>query len=146
MKAKILYTLRPSTEAVIWKETESSHFLILESLSERQETMRTFPVNTWAGSSHFWQLILQQGHWCWQAPFCTPQSSLLVSGAYPSTSRSSSVPGLLRSSRQLLKDPASPTGRPPPNQRTPSPYSQAPNDLALPTRNQQPQHKARPVS
>lgn len=39
--------------------------------------------DTDAGGSHFGELLLPGGHWCWQASFWNPTSGLLVRGAYP---------------------------------------------------------------
>lgn len=48
----------------------------------------------------FGGLVLPQGHWCWEAPFWTLPSSLLVPGAYLPTSWPVLVPGPPEPKRQ----------------------------------------------
>ena len=57
-----------------------THWLILESFPEKQETTGMLPEGTDSGGSRFMELLLPRGQWCRQAPFWSPSSSLLVSG------------------------------------------------------------------
>ena len=51
-------------------------------------------------TSHLGGLVLPQGHWCWQAPFWSLPSSLLLPGAYLPSSWPALVPGPPEPKRQ----------------------------------------------
>ena len=55
-----------------------TQLLILESLLKRQEATGAHPGDIDTDGSHFGELILWPGHWCWQAPFWKPPPNLLV--------------------------------------------------------------------
>ena len=74
------------------------HLVILESLLERREETGAHPGDTDTGGSHFWKLVLPQGHCCWPVPFWNPPSSLLALGLAPPTSLEAPVLGHLRPS------------------------------------------------
>ena len=76
---KILHTLGPRAEIVIWKELGSDHLLILVKSPREAEGNWSSPP----GDSHFGEFILLCGHWCWQASFWNPPSSLLAWGSTP---------------------------------------------------------------
>lgn len=64
-------------EAMIEKQPESdSTDWSCRSLSEGQKTDGTPHRCTDAGDSHFWELVLSQGHWCWEALSWSPPSRL----------------------------------------------------------------------
>ena len=109
--------------------------LSLESLPQRQEATENSHRDLDTGGSNFGELIQPQGHWCWQALFWSPPSSLLVLGAYLPTSWSAPVLGSHRPSSQLPGDPGPlPQGCHLPQVPTaPPPPSQLPWDMAPPT-------------
>ena len=89
-----------------------THWLILKSFPERQEVTRTYPGDRHC-SSHFQELILPHGHWCCQAPFFNPPSSLLALGpssTYQSVSTSIETPQA-KPTTQVGTQPHSPAGR-----------------------------------
>lgn len=57
-----------------------THFLILESLLERQGAIGAHPELVEIDSSHYGELILSRTQWYWQAPFCSPLTCLLEPG------------------------------------------------------------------
>lgn len=77
---KISHTLRPSTEAVIWKDPGS------DLLAGLRKPLREAGGN-WGSpwrSRHWWQpfgeLIISWRHWCWQVRFWNPPCSLFLPG------------------------------------------------------------------
>ena len=78
MHTGISHAPSPRAEVLLWSLGQT-HFVILESLLERQEAI-------WikdARGSHFWELIVSWGHWCWQVPFWSLPSGLLMPRALP---------------------------------------------------------------
>ena len=76
---KTSHTPSASAEAVMWPGKTT--LLILESLPERQKARDS----SW-GNRHwrhpFGKLILPWGQWCWQVPFLSLPSSVLVGGGH----------------------------------------------------------------
>lgn len=68
--------------------------------------------DTDTGRSHFEDIVLPQGHLCWQASFWSPPSSLLMPLAYLTSSWLATVLGLPRPSCQPHGDPVPPARRP----------------------------------
>ena len=66
----------PAEQLVIQRTLSHTYLLIWEGLLERQEATGTPSADTDPGSSHFWKLILTQGHRCWQEPFWSPLTGL----------------------------------------------------------------------
>ena len=78
MHPGISHAPSPRAKALLWSLGQT-HLPMLESLLERQEAV-------WikeASSSHFWELILSWGHWCWQVAFWSLPSGLSMPGALP---------------------------------------------------------------
>ena len=80
---KISHVLGPRAEAVIWKESGSDPPTDLENLLERQKATLAHLGDIDTGRSHFGELVLPCGHWCWHSPFRNPPSSLWTSGPSP---------------------------------------------------------------
>lgn len=85
----LTHTLIPrlSTEAAVWKEPGSEHFLTFQSVSERQEAAETPSGDGDARSSRLGKLVLPCRHWCRQVPFWSPPSSSSAPGACPPASQ-----------------------------------------------------------
>ena len=66
----------PAEQLVIQRTLSHTYLLIWEGLLEMQEATGTPSADTDLGSSHFWKLILTQGHWCRQEPFWSPLTGL----------------------------------------------------------------------
>ena len=66
----------PAEQLVIQRTLSHTYLLIWEGLLERQEASGTPSADIYLGSSHFWKLILTQGHRCWQEPFWSPLTGL----------------------------------------------------------------------
>ena len=98
---------RHSTEAIIWGTWVRSTCWSWRSLLERQEATGTPHRDIDTGGSHFEELVLPWGHWCWQVPFQSPPSRL----NRPSPPLEGTVPGSLRSSSHSCGAPALPTSR-----------------------------------
>ena len=59
----------PAEQLVIERTLSHTYLLIWEGLLERQEATGTPSADIDPVSSHFWKLILTQGHQCWQDHF-----------------------------------------------------------------------------
>ena len=77
---RISHIVSPSSEATIWKKPGSDSLAALGQSPGPARGNGDFPRDKDTGGSHFWELILPQGLWCWQAPFWSPLSSLLAPG------------------------------------------------------------------
>ena len=66
---KISHAWDPGQRQEFERNLDWTHLLILESLLERQEAARAPLEYMDTGSSHFGELVVPPGHWCWQAPF-----------------------------------------------------------------------------
>ena len=117
-KQRLHFKRHPQKSHILWvpwqrqkfeRNQGQTHLLILENISERQETASVPPRNT---DSHFWKLVLLWGHECWQVPLGSPPSRLLVLRTYQPISELARVLGLPRPSSQLPQDLATPTSRP----------------------------------
>lgn len=89
-----------------------NYVLILECLLEKQGA----PELT-LGHRHWWQplgeLILPHGHWCWQAAFWSPPSSLVASGPSATSTQSVGTRTSISQAKQLTgrrQGPSSPGG------------------------------------
>lgn len=94
----ILYIPHPSTEVVIWKRLSDSRAELGDTppTQRRREATGAHPrvINTLTQfTAVLREFILAQGHWCWQAPYWSPPSSLLTLEAHPLTSRPARVLG-----------------------------------------------------
>ena len=141
LKGKISHTLRPSAEAVIWKEPGS----------DPPADLRESPGGNWSSPwghrlrwSCFGDLVLPQKHWYWQTLDRSPPSSLFLPGAHLPTSQSEPVLRPSGSSSQLWGEPAPNTSGLTPVPGLPIPCSQLYQDPSLLNSSWQPSHKAGP--
>ena len=98
------------TKAVIWKDP-IRHICWSWRGFQRGKSQLGFALGTLMLVRAFEGVFLPQGCWCWQAPFWSPSSSLLVPKAYASTSESLSVLRPPGSRCQLCRDPSLPTSK-----------------------------------
>ena len=105
--------------------------LNFKRLLEGQEATGTPSGNIDSGGSHFGELVLPQGHWCWQVLFWSPPSSLfwgLTSHQWMAPSTAPSQP-----SQPAIMGPSPTTSRMASALGLPGQYSQLCQDLALST-------------